>query len=177
MGISNGGRIAVGFAIAHPERTRSLIAANAALDGTWVPPEFKPYFVRAHATAISRGTAAAKEELITTFPAFFPAMANVDTAAKIRRMTRDFHATQFIDGDSERPSAPDAVHRLGSIKVPTLAIAGEYDTSYNRAIGHQIAKEVPKASLIDLKRVGHFTALENPPAFNAGVATFLSGPR
>ena len=173
VGNSNGGRIAIGFALAYPERTASLVAADPALDGTWPPSEIAAYFGQAHETALSRGIDAAKEELITTMPAFLPAMSREALASRVRTMMRDFSGWQFLRDDPERPSVPDAANRLHELHMPVLAILGELEMPYIRGVVGRLADEAPHAQRLDIAGAGHFTAMEAPTAFNEAVMAFM----
>jgi len=175
VGISNGGRIAIGFALAYPGRTASLVAADAAVDGTWPPSGIAAHFAQAHETALTRGVGAAKEELITTMPAFLPAMAHPALAARIRLMMQDYTGWHFLHADPEQPAVPDAAARLHELRMPVLAIIGELEMPYIREIIDGIAANVPQARRLDIAGAGHFTAMEAPAAFNQALTAFLHG--
>jgi 3-oxoadipate enol-lactonase len=66
----------------------------------------------------------------------------------------------------------DMTSRLGSMKVPTLVINGEYDNSL--AAGRKTASLVPGAVHKVLPKTGHACCIEDPAGFDSLVIEFLS---
>jgi len=66
----------------------------------------------------------------------------------------------------------DMTSRLGSMKVPTLVINGEYDNSL--AAGQKTASLVPGAVHKVLPKTGHACCIEDPAGFDSLVIEFLS---
>jgi 3-oxoadipate enol-lactonase len=67
----------------------------------------------------------------------------------------------------------DRRYALASIRVPTLAIAGEVDPAAPPAVMEKMAARIPGAGYVVLPRAGHLANLEQPQAFNAAVLAFL----
>lgn len=65
----------------------------------------------------------------------------------------------------------DMAPRLGSMKVPTLVINGEYDNS--RAAGERTASLIPGAVHKILPKTGHACCIEDPAGFDDFVIEFL----
>ncbi|MBV8175385.1 MAG: alpha/beta hydrolase [Verrucomicrobia bacterium] len=65
--------------------------------------------------------------------------------------------------------------QLGSIKSPTLVIAGEYDEAIKRSHTEEMARLIPNCKLEILPGVSHFAMLQNPEEFNRAVLDFLKG--
>ncbi len=65
----------------------------------------------------------------------------------------------------------DMTPRLGSMKVPTLVINGEYDNSL--AAGRRTASLIPGAVHKVLPKTGHACCIEDPAGFDAFVVEFL----
>src|SRR6202008_1221987 len=65
----------------------------------------------------------------------------------------------------------DMTPRLGSMKVPTLVINGEYDNSL--AAGKKTASLIPGAVHKILPKTGHACCIEDPGGFDAFVSEFL----
>jgi 3-oxoadipate enol-lactonase len=66
----------------------------------------------------------------------------------------------------------DMTRRLGTMKVPTLVINGEYDNSL--AGGKKTASLIPGAVHRILPKTGHACNIEDPAGFDAFVIDFLS---
>jgi 3-oxoadipate enol-lactonase len=67
--------------------------------------------------------------------------------------------------------AADMTPRLGSLKVPTLVINGEYDNSL--AAGKRTASLIPGAVHRILPRTGHACCIEDPAGFDELIVEFL----
>lgn len=63
---------------------------------------------------------------------------------------------------------------LGSIRNPTLVVVGTLDAATPPDLARELAREIPGARLVEIPGCGHCPPLENPEAFIAAVAPFLS---
>lgn len=169
-GISYGGEISLTFALRYPERTHSLIVADAvshvdpwlrAIVEGWiaaartkdphtffsatVPWNFSPRFVREHpdlmAQALNR-------------------YAQLDFEAVIR-LCECFLAFNVAD-------------RLGEIAAPTCVIVGDRDILKGREYAEEIATAIPLAELHVIAGAGHATCWEQAETFNAILLEFLN---
>jgi pimeloyl-ACP methyl ester carboxylesterase len=68
---------------------------------------------------------------------------------------------------------PDVTSQLGSIRLPTLVLAGEHDMISPATEMRAMAGAIPGARYAVVPDAGHMTPLENPAAFNAEVGRFL----
>jgi pimeloyl-ACP methyl ester carboxylesterase len=66
----------------------------------------------------------------------------------------------------ERPS-------LGTIRIPTLCLAGEADTNAPAPVMERMAGKIPGAEYICLPGIGHMPNIEAPAEFDAAVLAFL----
>ncbi len=64
------------------------------------------------------------------------------------------------------------IERLGGVKVPTLIIVGEKDTSLLAAVDY-MHKAIPEARHITIPQAGHAANLDNVADFNQAVLSFL----
>jgi pimeloyl-ACP methyl ester carboxylesterase len=69
---------------------------------------------------------------------------------------------------------PDAGPWLGSIRVPTLVVAGADDILILPSESQSLAKAVPDAQLTLIPRAGHLVAFEQPVAFNEVLSAWLT---
>ena len=60
------------------------------------------------------------------------------------------------------PLAPPADERLGEIRVPTLVVVGELDTSGTRRSAERLAESAAGARLIEVPGVAHLVGMEAP---------------
>ena len=63
--------------------------------------------------------------------------------------------------------------RLGEIQVPTLVVAGAHDRSVTTERAREAADALPQASLLVMKKSGHYPFVEEGAAFASGVLDFL----
>lgn len=68
-----------------------------------------------------------------------------------------------------------ALSELHKIKCPTLVIAGDHDM-IRLSHTHQIFKNIPHAHLWVIPNSSHYTLMEHPRRFNAGLSKFFSTP-
>jgi pimeloyl-ACP methyl ester carboxylesterase len=72
------------------------------------------------------------------------------------------------------PLDPPANERLGSVRVPTLAVVGALDTSGTRAAAARLAEAVPAARAITIPDVAHLVGMEVPVELAALIVEFLA---
>ena len=68
----------------------------------------------------------------------------------------------------------DRLSELGSIRVPTLCLAGEHDRNAPPLVLQKMAARIPGAQYRCLAGVGHLANLEQPERFNAALLEFLA---
>ena len=72
------------------------------------------------------------------------------------------------------PLDPPANERLGSVRVPTLAIVGALDSSGTRASAARLAETVLSGRLITIPDVAHLIGMEVPAELAALIIEFLA---
>jgi pimeloyl-ACP methyl ester carboxylesterase len=72
----------------------------------------------------------------------------------------------------QRPSVWDLVEDMRGITTPTLIVSGDDDDPCLEP-SLLLKRNIPKAGLVVLPRVGHAINLEEPEAFNRALAEFL----
>ena len=69
---------------------------------------------------------------------------------------------------------PDSTPLLQTIHVPTLIVVGEEDTLTPPALSAEMQRAIPGSELVTIPSAGHMSNLEQPEAFNAALASFLT---
>ena len=166
VGLSLGGAVAVDFALAFPERVRSLTLIDAVLKG-------RPTGIRAFekCSALAReGKLAEATEAWLADPLFDGPRRKPAVFAALREMARDYRGEHWAGRASTSFEVADPAARLGSIAVPALVIAGADDLPTFRAMSDEYAAALPRARKIVLEGVGHLANLEAPEAVNAALS-------
>ena len=158
-----GGLIALDYALAHPERVRSLVAANTiggVQDESYLevqrrarPPEIQNLPVELR-------------ELGPSYRATNP--------EGVKRWLEIDHAAR-PDGTRPFPPVgePITYARLHRMQRPTLVLAGEADLLAPLALMRMLAAHIPTAQFVSLSDVGHAGFWERPQVWNRMVLEFL----
>jgi pimeloyl-ACP methyl ester carboxylesterase len=64
--------------------------------------------------------------------------------------------------------------RPEKLRVPTLVLTGELDSSSRQAFADELASQLPLAERVHIPAAGHLCNLDNPSAYNRLVGDFLS---
>jgi 3-oxoadipate enol-lactonase len=73
-----------------------------------------------------------------------------------------------------KPADTPALGQLASIRVPTLVVVGDLDTSGTRAAAERLAADVPGARLIRIPNAAHIVGMEVPAELAALIAELLA---
>lgn len=170
VGLSLGGMVAVGVALAHRDRLASLTVANSMMEAT--PPFVKSWEDRI-ALARDQGLGAVVEPTLARWlsPAFVAAEPGI--AADVRAMIRRTSPEGFI-GAAEALKTLDFRRRLPEIRVPTLFVAGSEDIACPASGIKAEAALVPGAEYAEIEGAAHISSIERPDAFSRNVADFIA---
>jgi pimeloyl-ACP methyl ester carboxylesterase len=80
-------------------------------------------------------------------------------------------AAAALRGRAERP---DYSSLLRGLRVPAMVIAGDHDRYADESVIAQLVGALPEPEVVRLPGTGHMPNLEDPDAFNAAVAAFVS---
>lgn len=171
LGHSIGGMLAQEFALAFPERVRSLVlyATTPAFGGR--DPAFAEAFLRERLTPLDEG-----RDMAALAAETMPAMLGPDAPAEA--------APAAI---AAMAAVPEAAYRatvrclttfnrrddIARIAAPTLLIAGERDPLAPPKTMERMRDAIRGARLVVLPGAGHLAHLEYPAAFNAALRDFL----
>ena len=172
VGLSLGGRIALEFTVAHPDRVASLVAVAPGLPG--FPDEDEddsrwPTMLRA---AQEKGGEAAAE-LWLSDPFMIPAMENPAIAPRLRQLALENGRAWLANPYFPKRPDPPVAKRLGEIRVPTLVVVGDRDIKHMQRIADKLAAEVGGSKKVVLAGAGHIANMEKPAEFDRAVLPFL----
>jgi pimeloyl-ACP methyl ester carboxylesterase len=169
IGLSNGARIALDFALTHPARARSLVLASPGVSG-YTGGDFS--YMTPVITAVRAGDLARAAELWAGTPLMHIPNDSA-AAALIRMISSDNRSIWGHRSNPERPLSPPAIGRLHEVKVPVLVITGDRDLPALRQLADTVAQTIPGASRVIIPDAGHMVNVAAPEAFNRAVLSFL----
>ena len=160
VGHSMGGAIAQWFALAYPERTAGIVlmATGAKLR---VDPQLLHLAQNDYLAAVDL---IGQREWGPAVPENIKALGKQQLLANDARVTSD---------DYRACDAFDVRERLGTLKTPTLIIAGEVDQLAPLKYATYLAEHIPGARLVVAPQAGHMVMLEAAELVTRAVAEFL----
>ncbi len=156
VGSSLGGRVALDFAIAHADRTRSVITEAG------VPSGFD--FTRPPGAAPGPNRALLRNTL---------EMLSPENAALLKSMVDDYPRWQRKNKDPREEVEPPAVKRLGEIVAPTLVTVGSLDQPDFHRAADILVMGIARPRKHVFEGSGHLPNMDAPDEFNRVVLDFL----
>lgn len=163
VGMSQGARLALHFAMAHPARVRALV-----LDGA---PEIEAESelpLALYRQRLESAGAPALRAMILTHPLMQLHSAAPAARATLVESLSHYRGLDLIHSVA-RATAPD----LQQISVPTLVLNGALDSPERREAGKRIAAAIPGAARVELPNAGHLALLDDPVAYDAKLTGYL----
>lgn len=177
LGISNGGRVALDFALAHPARVTALILAAPSIGGDTPSPRIRQFWEDEEA-ALARGDLEAATELNLRLwvdgPQRRPGQVNPGVRARVRVMQLQTFQIPIPDDAQEIAPMPPAIERLDQVQTPTLVIAGALDLEEKVTLAERVARAIPNARYAAIAGAAHLMSMEQPAEFNRLVLSFLA---
>jgi 3-oxoadipate enol-lactonase len=177
VGCSEGGRVALEFAVAQPSRVRSLVLSAPSLRGYEFSDMITSY-AEANDAALGAGELERAADLDMRMWVQGTKRRAETVDAAFRQRARDLLLDtyrQSYDAGLELPLEPPALNRLWQITAPSLVLVGEYDVPDFITIAGMVAFALDNAQKAMLSGAAHLLPMEQPAVFNAQVLAFLSG--
>ncbi len=173
LGASFGGFVAQEFALAHPERTRSLILCCTSYGGPGHRPPAPETLAAIASTKGLNTQERVRENLLLAFsPRFVEEQpAEVERVISLRAES-DVPEYAYLR-QLQAAIAFDAAARVGGIKVPTLVITGDADRIVPHENSLNLAAAIPGATLQIIKGGSHAFFIEQADEFNRAVVEFI----
>jgi pimeloyl-ACP methyl ester carboxylesterase len=176
VGASFGGRVAIDFALAYPERVCSLVLCAPAISGALPSPEVMAIDSTEEAFAARGDREGAAEFDVRTWvvgPFRRPSGVSSSVRRRVKEMQLHNLSLPHPDGAESLPLEPRAMTRLGDIRARTLILIGNKDVQFFQSLSAIAAKEIPNAKRIVVPGVAHMINMEKPETFNRIVREFI----
>lgn len=170
MGLSLGGMTAMGLALAHPDRVERLAVCAARADA---PPPFRASWDDRVAAIRAGGMEAIWPG---TEERWFPPGFADDCPKVLARMKAAFLATRAegYAGCAAALKTLDYLKDLGRLRMPSLFVAGEWDTGAPPDTMRAMAAAAPGSRFVVIAGAMHIVNLNNPTGFRKDVESFLA---
>lgn len=180
IGCSAGGRIAIDFTIAHPERVGRLVLVAPGVGGLQLSgdPEEKAAFeeedrrMEPIQAAYKTGN---REAAVDGMRKFWCGAQSGPSLDLVVRMLRENLDEVFTDasGNHSKRLDPPAAGRLDSIRIPTLVLIGDRDAPGMPFIVNRVAAGIPGAAKRTIPGADHLINLSRPKEFDDALRSFL----
>jgi 3-oxoadipate enol-lactonase len=172
LGMSDGGKVALEFALKHPGMVTALVLVGSSFGGHRPSEEKQRRVSEILSVARERGVEAGIEAWMED-PFYPPARDKQAARERVRRIAREnLPRLLSAPGLRQEPDLP-TMESLSRIVAPTLILVGERDDRDNREIASILASRLLRAEKKVFAGCGHLVNLERPKEFYGVVADFL----
>jgi 3-oxoadipate enol-lactonase len=171
LGSSMGARVALDFALTHPQHCASLALISPIIGG-W---QWSPDWLRSYAPVVraaQRGDVAAAKTAWLANPIFNTVRGNSTVFGNLRQMIADYGGWHFTHADPAKEPIASANSQLNRLGVPALAVIGEQDHADFREMSEALHLN-GGATRLALPGVGHFPGQETPQRVNEALLNFF----
>lgn len=167
IGAAAGALTALGFAVAEPDRVRSLVLA-----GTIFAPDEDDWRAFYKRLGIAEVRGRVSTEFIEIGPSF--RATQPDSVARFAALSQQALANNPLN----QPLGAKVTWRaIEQLTIPVLLLTGEADLFAPPPLQQMVASHLQRHQMQTLRKVGHAPYWEAPDAFNAHVLTFLQSMR
>lgn len=179
IGVSNGGRITLDFAVEYPNRIESLILVAPGIRGykTSGPNEEKLWndfekTMKPQEVAVREGRV---EDSVEMDVNAYASAQSAESRKRIMQIALDnFHVSVENPWKLQVSPEPPAFQRLSKIDSPVLLIVGDRDVPAQILMVDNLHKQIRRAKKILIHGADHIVNMSKPREFNKAVIDFLN---
>lgn len=171
-GLSMGGYIAFECWRRRPSAIRGLVLADTRAEAD--TDEARAKRVATQQKAGREGTGAVIDAMLPGLLGATTQTEDPHVAVQVRAWAMENAPDGVIDALDALRTRPDSRQTLATITCPTLVLVGEEDTITPPELARVIATGIQGATYVEIPRAGHLANVEQPQAFNAALANWLT---
>ena len=171
-GLSLGGYVAFALLRHVASHVRGLVLADTRSQAD--TPEGVEGRRRMLALLAEKGTSAVADEMVPKLLGASTRANRPEVIARVRELMLSNSPTAIAGAIQALMTRPDSTPLLPTIHCPTLVVVGDEDTLTPPALSEEMHRTIAGSELAVLPGAGHLSSLEQPEAFNAALASFLS---
>lgn len=175
LGMSQGGRVALRYALGHPDKVCSLVLQGAPFEPT-PPPEGDPAHLplRQYADFLARGEIDEMHAAIAAHPLMDVPAARKRAHASLLHMIHSYRGEDLRGAKAPAPNTfTDLRGRFSEIQAPTLVLTGETEVAWLNVAADQLTSSIPNARRAVIRGGGHLVNMTAARAYNRVVTDFL----
>lgn len=172
VGCSNGSRLAVDYALAHPDRVEALVLVGPVVSGL----PYSAHFLRRGMTNYRpMFQEKSREKLIEAWvqDPYLTDARNTAARGRLRELLTQGPGPLTSRVPESRPPDRPAVARLAEIRVPTLILVGASDIPDVQAHAGVLEAGIHGARRVIVPGAGHLIPLERPEELDREILDFL----
>jgi pimeloyl-ACP methyl ester carboxylesterase len=176
VGMSQGGRLAMRYAITRPSRVTGLVLQGAPLDDTPPPlaSDASVLPLARFAELLRRGDRATLARELAAHPLMSAGENRAQVQAEIDAMTKDYRGEDLLRASSlASEEQPLYAADLAAIQARTLVITGSNELLWLRRMADRMARNIRGARRRVIRGGGHFVNMTHIGDYNRSVVEFL----
>ena len=164
VGMSQGARVALRWAMRHPQRAACLVLDGPPPEGLEQAGGMQEIPIEHYRDLVRREGIDAFRQLWRQHPFMHLETSSPSAHALLRQMAARYPARD-LEMDERSQLSPVNECDLQKLKVPTLILNGQLDSAQRRSIAAQLARALPNARLQIIANAGHLAALDSPDVY------------
>jgi len=169
VGLSMGGATAIGYALEHQARLKSLCLVSTGAAGYSISKKFDRLDQVARQKSVETAMAEWKRWSLAWYRE-----ERQELGRQIEEMMNGYSGAVWKDPMRGFYPKEDDLSRVGESKVPTAIFAGASDRVF-AVLAEKLHRRIEASQLAIYENTGHMLSLEQPDRYNADLKVFLEG--